>query len=42
LDGASNTNFFFADGIRIYGFWASIQKSNTIHVRAVRAFGPAG
>jgi hypothetical protein len=41
LDGASNTNFK-ADGIRIYGFWASIQKSNTIHVRAVRAFGPAG
>jgi hypothetical protein len=41
LDGASNTNFK-ADGIRIYGFWASIQKSNTIHVRAVRAFGPTG
>ena len=41
LNGASNTNFF-ADGIRIYGFWASIQKSNTIHVRAVRAFGPTG
>ena len=41
FDGASNTNFF-ADGIRIYGFWASIQKSNTIHVRAVRAFGPTG
>jgi hypothetical protein len=41
LEGASNTNFF-ADGIRIYGFWASIQKSNTIHVRAVRAFGPTG
>ena len=41
LNGASNTNFF-ADGIRIYGFWASIQKSNTIHVRAVRAFAPTG
>ena len=41
LEGASNTNFW-ADGIRIYGFWASIQKSNTIHVRAVRAFGPTG
>ena len=41
LNGASNTNFW-ADGIRIYGFWASIQKSNTIHVRAVRAFGPTG
>jgi hypothetical protein len=41
LDGASNTNFK-ADGIRIYGFWASIQKSNTINVRAVRAFGPTG
>ena len=41
LNGASNTNFL-ADGIRIYGFWASIQKSNTIHVRAVRAFGPTG
>ena len=41
LDGATNTNFW-ADGIRIYGFWASIQKSNTIHVRAVRAFGPTG
>jgi hypothetical protein len=41
LEGASNTNFW-ADGIRIYGFWASIQKSNTINVRAVRAFGPAG
>ena len=41
LQGASNTNFW-ADGIRIYGFWASIQKSNTIHVRAVRAFGPTG
>ena len=41
LNGSSNTNFW-ADGIRIYGFWASIQKSNTIHVRAVRAFGPTG
>jgi hypothetical protein len=41
LDGASNTNFF-ADVHRIYGFWASIQKSNTINVRAVRAFGPTG
>jgi len=41
LEGASNTNFR-NDGIRIYGFWASIQKSNTIHVRAVRAFGPTG
>jgi hypothetical protein len=41
LDGASNTNFF-ADVFRIYGFWASIQKSNTINVRAVRAFGPTG
>jgi hypothetical protein len=41
LEGASNTNFW-ADGIRIYGFWASIQKSNTINVRAVRAFGPTG
>ena len=41
LDGASNTNFF-ACCTRSYGFWASIQKSNTIHVRAVRAFGPTG
>lgn len=41
LDGASNTNFR-DDDIRDYGFWASIQKSNTINVRAVRAFGPTG
>ena len=41
LGGASNTNFFAEVG-RIYGFWASIQKSNTMIVRAVRAFGPTG